>query len=390
VMRDITDRQKAEDAQRLAAVGQLASGVAHEFNNLLTGMIWRAELAAQDRTVEQYEKLTELVTHAGLRGSDICRNLMAFARPNEPKRQALTVDTAIEASLAVATHQIENTGIVVARDYATAGRCVDADPRQLEQVILNLVINACQAMPEGGRLTIATKYAANGPGGGEVIVAITDTGIGIRPEHMNRIFDPFFTTKAPVGDGRFLGTGLGLSVSAGIVRAHGGTIRASSEIGAGSIFEVVLPAAEEPESPPTDRGQGGDVTSRSGERRRTARVLVADDREELAALIEAYLVCDGHEVVCVHSTPDAVSALGTDRFDLVITDLLMPGGGGREVLSVVRTLPEPPQVLVITGLLEEEVEAEVVAMGAAGCLRKPFTRAGLARAVDALLADDAI
>ncbi len=386
VIRDITDRQKAEVAERLAAIGQLAGGVAHEFNNLLAATMLQAEIAAQARTVGQYQRLTDLVSRLGLRGSEITRRLTAYARPAEPQRQILRIETAIDASLAVAAHQIENAGVCVTRRYETAGRCVHADPTQMEEVILNLVINACHAMPSGGRLTVETRHVEDA-GGGRIVITVSDTGVGIRPEHHERIFDPFFTTKGPLGESNPPGTGLGLSVSMGIINAHGGTIEVSSEMGTGTAFTIVLPACCEPTQPPApDLQRKPEPTMRPARERRPSRLLVAEDVEELAHLIRAVLQAEGREVVCVHDTQSALAELANHAFTLVITDLLMPGGGGREVMATVRALPHPPQVLVITGLVEEEVEAEAMAMGAAAFLRKPFSCLELLQAVEGLLA----
>jgi len=385
VIRDITDRQKAEAAERLAAVGQLAGGVAHEFNNLLGATMLQAEIAAQTRSLEQYQRLTSLVARFGLRGSEICRRLTAYASPREPRHREIAVESAIDASLAVAAHHIENAGVTVTRRYDTAGHHVYADSTQIEEVILNLIINACHAMPSGGSLTIETGYI-DGGGGGKIVTAVSDTGTGIRPEHRDRIFDPFFTTKGLPGESDPPGTGLGLSVSMGIVSAHGGTIDSSSEIGAGTTFRIVLPECDEHTAPmPPDDAERSEPIPPPARGCRRARLLVAEDVEELAHLIAAVVETEGREIVCVHDTQSALAALSADDFDLVITDLLMPGGGGRELLATVRTLPDPPKVLVVTGMVEEEVEAETMALGAAAFLRKPFTCPELLQAVEGLL-----
>ena len=385
VMRDITDRRKAEDAQRFAALGQLAAGVAHEFNNLLASLMLQAELTSADPTAERRDELVRTALAVATRGGDASRNLTIFARPELARREPLHVEAVIDAGLALTAHQIENAEVVVTRDYGTNGQRVYAHAGRLEQVFINLFVNACHAMPEGGKLTIATRHVPQAGGAGEVVVTVTDTGTGIKREHLPRIFEPFFTTKGRLGDSDIPGCGLGLSVSRGIVKAHGGEITARSEVGAGTTLELVLPAHVAADAAPTPDEPGEAVPSAraAGD---TARILVAEDAEGLSSLIEGLLTADGHEVKCVYTAQEAIRALRANRYDLVITDLVMPGGGGREVLASARSGEQPPPVLVITGLMEAQVEEEALAMGAGGVLHKPFAGPDLTRAVGNLLA----
>ena len=236
---DITDERRAQDAQRLAAMGQLATGVAHEFNNLLASMMMRAELAQRRRTQEEYERLVELVLRATTRGSEVCGSLAAFARPREPKRETIDIAEPLRAALAVTETEMRRTGIDLQETFMADGHRVHADAGQMEQVFLNLLINARHAMPTGGTLAITTEYD---PLGDQVVATIADTGEGIPPEHLPRVFEPFFTTKGRLGDSSIPGTGLGLSVSHGIITAHGGTIEMSSHVGEGTTVQVCLPA----------------------------------------------------------------------------------------------------------------------------------------------------
>jgi len=240
-VRDITERRKAEEAQRLAVVGQLAAGVAHEFNNLLSGMRGWAEMALESERPEHARKLAETALQTSLRGAEVCRNLLRFARPAEPKRSSILIEAPIEAALAVALQELERGQIEVTRQYRTEGIPVHADPAQLEQVFLNLLLNACHAMPEGGRLVIETAHIPHQGGPGEIVARVSDTGTGIRPEDLPRIFEPFFTTK---GDGK--GTGLGLATVQSIAERAGGTVSVWSEVGRGSRFTLTFPLAETP------------------------------------------------------------------------------------------------------------------------------------------------
>jgi PAS domain S-box-containing protein len=379
---DVTDRRRAEDAERLAAVGQLSAGVAHEFNNLLAVMLLQAELAGETRDVEQYETLVAVVMEAAEQGSGICRDMSLFARPGAPSRYPVQIEEVIDSALNLAGRQVENSGVVVTRDHQAAGRRVYGDPKQLGQVFLNLIINACHAMPRGGDLSVSTRYVQTGSGSGNVVIQISDTGTGITPEHLRRIFEPFFTTKGRLGDSDTPGTGLGLSVSHGIVTAHGGMIEVRSEVGVGTTFEVALPVYEEDAAElASPECAGAPPQSRCC----SVQVLVVEDVGVMASLIQTVLTASGHEATCVSDTRAAIASLTACRFDLVVTDLLMPGGGGQEVLTFASTLDDPVPVLVVTGVVGEQMEREAMAMGAAGYVRKPFTRAELIGAVEKIL-----
>jgi PAS domain S-box-containing protein len=383
VCRDITDRKRAEEAQRLATVGQLAAGVAHEFNNLLAAVLLEAEVAKDDDTVEEYHRLVELVLRTARHGRDICRSLSTFAHPGRPEPQPLRIESVIDEALSVAARTIGNAGIVVHRDYHPAGQGVEGDPGQLGQVFLNLIVNACHAMPRGGTLTVATQHHHGTSRTGHVVVKVSDTGVGIRPEHMNRIFEPFFTTSARPAATGSLRTGLGLSVSLGIVRAHGGTITASSKLGEGTTFEVVLPERDGTVAPPASPPEE-DSAPVATETQRALNILVADDHPDLGSFIQAVLQVEGHTVTAARTTDDALAAMREERFDLVVTDLLMPGGGGRAVLAYAASQERPPRIVVMTGLVDEPLEREMTAAGAAAVLRKPFTRAEITRLVHEL------
>ncbi len=384
VLTDLTNLRHAEDAQRLAVVGGLAAGVAHEFNNLLAGMMLQAEMAALSQTSREYEKLADLVLRATRRGADVCRNLTTFARPREPVREAISIEAAVEAALGVVTRQLENAGVAVVRSEQTAGRRIAADQGQLEQVFVNLFINACHAMPAGGTLTVTTRHESASEGLGEIIATVADTGTGIRPGDLPRIFDPFFTTKGRLGESDVPGTGLGVSVTHGIVRAHGATIDVASIVNEGTTVELRF-TVHEPLGP-APAASDSHATAPPPLATPPLRILVAEDEEDIALLVAESLSQAGHTVVSVGNGLDAVAALREDRFDLVITDLLMPGGGGRQVLAATSSLPTPPPVIVITGRIEPHVEGELAEMGARAYLRKPFSFPDVLRAIADVIA----
>jgi len=384
-IQDMTDVKRAEDSQRLAAIGQLAAGVAHEFNNLLAGMMMRAERAGSLSTLEEYERLADLVLRSSSRGADICRNLTAFARPRAPARTPGHIEDPIEAALAVAARHIEVSEVLIRRSYATEGRRINADAGQLEQVFLNLIINACHAMPSGGRLTVSTRVETD-EAGAAIVAAVADTGVGITSDNLPRVFEPFFTTKGLLGQDDTPGTGLGLSVSHGIVAAHGGTLTVASQLGVGTTFELRLAAHDRQADPEVAQPTPAVAPLDETPSHRGPVVLWADDEPDLREVLAQALEEHGLRVVSAADATQACAQLSARGFDLVIADLLMPGGGGRAVLAAAREASGAPPVIVLTGRAEPHIAAELVALGATECLAKPATTADVLAAVDRIIA----
>ena len=243
---DVTGRKRAEealrkseqlraDAEKLAAVGRLAAGVAHEINNPLTGVLTFAHLLREKEDLDEQDKQDlDLIIHETTRASEIVRGLLEFARESPPVKEPLDVNEVIRRTIQLLGNRKAFQQITVDEDLKEPLPNVDGDVNQLQQVLLNLLLNACEAMSGGGALTISTLAEE-----GKVLVRVSDTGCGIKKEHLEQIFEPFFSTK-PVGKG----TGLGLSVSYGIVRQHGGTLEVDSKEGSGTTFTVVLPSEE--------------------------------------------------------------------------------------------------------------------------------------------------
>lgn len=381
----LRERVRAEEAQRLVAIGELAAGVAHEFNNILAGIRGRADLAQAMGTPEQYEKLVQTVQVATGRGAKICRNLLGFARPQDPQRTPIRIEEPVQMALAMAARELENSEIEVAQNYDTEGKWVHADTGQLEQVFLNLAINACHAMRQGGRLAIDASYVPEANGPGEVVVTVSDTGIGIRPGDLPRIFDPFFSTKRPGSGDQVGGTGLGLSVSQGIVNAHGGSLTVRSEVGVGTTFELRLAAHDEPIEEERHPRRVADSGPAEGAGR---RVLLVEDEEAIRETIGEALKWKGYDVVMAGTASEAAGALGSTSFDVVVSDMLLPGGGGREVLRTTRELPDPPPVVLITGMSEEGLANELLKLGADACLQKPFGMFDFLQTLRTLLQDE--
>lgn len=374
IARDVTELRQAQESQRLAAIGQLAAGVAHDFNNLLAAMSIAGELAESGGRTSDYHGLCETVRLATLRGADLCRNLMAYARPSEPCREGAYLEEIADGALRLAGLQLEANGIAVALDYAPLPLAMLVDSGQLEQVLLNLIINACHAMPGGGQLTVTTRYETGGRPWARL--SITDTGTGIPHANLARVFEPFFTTKGPLGQSETPGTGLGLSVSRSIVAAHGGTLEVRSELGRGSTFTISLPSEPAPAGairmPRAPLASGAPTSAITGK-----TILVVDDEESIRTGLSRLLGGVGAHVVLAASTGEGVSAIEGTRLDLILTDLMMPGGGAHALLAAARGLREAPPVVVITGRIEPSVAEELLAAGARACLTKPFRRGEL-------------
>lgn len=363
----------------MAAVGRIAAGVAHEFNNILAAVVGRAELAQSSQTIEAYEKLAQTAIQAGLRGAEICRGLMQFARPSEPKRQPVAVEDPIEAALAMAESELRRANVTVRRSYRSENMRVFGDPRQLQQVFLNLILNACDAMaPNGGVLSIETSYVP-AKTGEQLVVRVSDTGSGIAPEHLPLIFEPFFTTKTAEQSSNQLAAGLGLAVSRSIVLAHAGTIEVESSPGHGTTFTVRLPVAQEQHEEHAQAAQ--DASRPRPPLAGCKRLLLVEDDPAVGDVIRDVLAAEGLEVMLVRSTEEALAKLEDEKFDLVVADLVMAGGGARSILKRLPHLPWRPAVVAITGLSDAAIETEMLRLGASACLRKPFTATDLLSAV---------
>ena len=382
VIRDISNRQELEEAQRLAALGQLAAGVAHEFNNILAAMFGWAELARNgEDDGETQGRLIETVLMGAGRGADICKKLIKYARPVEPQRSPLPIEEPIRAALAIAERELEKAEISVLCQFDTGSKCVLGDSGQLQQVFLNLIINARHAMPRGGELTLTAHCVPGADGREDIVVSVSDTGTGISAADLPRIFEPFFTTKT-LERSEFSGSGLGLSVSQSIVKAHGGTIFAASREGHGTTFCLRFAAHDPTTELPAQEASAPEPVAHCTTGR---RLLIAEDEKQILEVLRLALTRQGHEVHTAPSTEAALSALQDDQYDLVITDLLMPGGGGNLLLQQSRQLHNPPPILLITGMIEDARLEQMMKQGVKACLRKPFSLSELMQTVDDLL-----
>ncbi|MFP5238922.1 MAG: HDOD domain-containing protein [Acidobacteriota bacterium] len=373
-MQDLNE--KLLKTQRLAAVGQLAAGAAHEINNPLAIISARAQLMAMRATDEATKKgLRQMVDQID-RISAILGSLMDFARPASPHMEAMSPREVMDRVLGLTEGGLASQGVTIRRDYKPGVPDIKADPRQMEQVLLNLVLNAQHAMEgsgdgagegaaSGGTLTASISYSAASDA---VTFSIADTGIGIPPENRDKIFDPFFTTK---GEGK--GTGLGLSTAYGIVQAHKGRIELESAPGHGSVFRVAVPRDFVAQAPLQDIPAEG----------RTPRqaVLVVDDERHIRDILREALESKGYAVEAAEDGEKALQLLRANRYRLMILDIRMPSRDGLSLMREAGSFADSGMpVLVLTGLASEEEILEARTLGVVACLRKPFQ-------VDALLAE---
>jgi PAS domain S-box-containing protein len=395
VTRDIAERKTAEkqnalleqqlrQAQKMEAVGTLAGGIAHDFNNILFAVIGYAELCLQDTTNDESRWNLSQILSACSRAKTLVSQILAFSRQVEQERKPLDVVPLAKEAVKFLRSSLPVT-IDLHLDIAAANSVVLADATEIHQVLMNLCTNAAHAMrASGGRLAIRIDNAPPPPGlvpkgqgprpAGFLRLSVSDTGHGIEPDRISRIFDPFFTTKAP-GEG----TGLGLSVVYGIVKALGGTIRVDSTPHRGSAFEIYLPSAAdrglEPEKPaePIPRG--------------SERVLFVDDEGHLVEVMGQVLSALGYRVTTVRESRNALRLFreNPESFDLVITDMTMPDMTGAELArEILRFRPQMP-IILCTGYSELISEEEALRMGIRRFLMKPLFMGDVAREIRAVL-----
>ena len=368
--------------QRLESLGLLAGGMAHDFNNLL--LVIRASLGfiGEGPLTDAQRQDLAAAMEAERSASLLIKKLLMLGRHDTPSFEQADINQVLSDFLRLLERVIPAS--IQADFLAGAGLPrLRIDPRQVEQVLMNLALNARDAMPNGGRLTLETQQVVvNGDyrrahpwatAGRYVLLTVADTGCGMPPEVVERIFEPFFTTK-PMGEG----TGLGLAVSWGIVHRHGGLIHCYSEVGVGTSFKIYLPAGEQAA---TDVGTmiAGPVP------RGTERILVADDQENVLAVVVRVLANAGYRVTRVSNGAEAVAAAEKAAFDLYILDSVMPVMSGREACERIRMARPDARFLFTSGYGGDALDPSFLEASGYEMISKPFDPDGLLRAVRATL-----
>ena len=362
--------------ERLAAVGQLAAGAAHEINNPLAIISARTQLLEHRETDEKKRRDLHQISEQIERISSILLSLMGFARPNAPQVTKVDVNVLLQKIIGLVESIFKTHRIPIVQNLSTDMPVILADANQLEQVFLNLVINGQHAMEaEGGVLTITSSFL---PDGKRISVSIRDTGCGIAPENLSRIFDPFFSTKS---EGK--GTGLGLSTAYGIVANHYGEIKVVSEPGRGTEMIVVLPVSTPVTMPdkPAVKAEAVCVPSSTNE----GRILVVDDEQHIRDILAETLREAGYTVETAANGEEAVRKLRVGAFNLILLDIRMPVHTGLDVLKLLKRKGGFPPVMVITGLASSEEMDDALKLGAAKCIRKPFHLKNLLADISCLL-----
>lgn len=372
IVRDATEQIKQERqlrrAERLAGVGTLVAGVAHELNNPLQAILGFTELLILDARIPEHREDLEIIAREAGRMARIVSDLRQVARSTQDEgatKLPIDLNDAVRHVLQVQDYRLRTQNIEVEADLGTNLPEVLADRPQIEQVVLNLVVNAMQAMTahaERGRLTLRTRPSARG-----VALYVSDDGPGIPLPHLEQIFDPFFTTKAP-GEG----TGLGLSLVHSIITEHGGEIRVDSGLGEGTTFRVDLPRTLEPAGPP-NAGEAEPVPQPS------LRVLVVDDEAAIRRLLVRFLERGGHSVDEADEGGAALALIERGEYDLILSDLRMPGVGGEALLERLRERGLSDRVVFLTGDQSDAVARLQVA--GVPVLHKPIQLHEVARAV---------
>jgi PAS domain S-box-containing protein len=350
--RDTTELKRTQQqllqAEKLSTIGQVISGVAHELNNPLSVVVGFSQLLMAKHGSGPHARDLERISDAALRSQKVVSNLLSFARATAPERRLLGVNGILEKTLDLRKYQLRAHGIEVVTEFDPLLPMTLLDFHQMQQVFLNLINNAEHAMTESGRKGLLRVRTCRSEGW--VQVEIEDNGSGMTPEVMERIFDPFFTTK-PQG----VGTGLGLSVSYGIIKEHGGSISARSQKGVGTTFVIEIPVVTA-ESPAGDLPErpGGSVLTPS----RTGTILVVDDEPMILDLLVEVLGKAGHRVDTAADGVEALRKLGKRPFDVVVTDVRMPGKNGMDLYrEAVTARPDiDGRFVFVTGdLIDREV-----------------------------------
>jgi signal transduction histidine kinase/CheY-like chemotaxis protein len=373
-------------SQKMEAVGQLAGGIAHDFNNLLGVITGYADLLVREmepggrrlRRVEQIQK-------AASRAAELTRQLLAFGRKQVLQPRIVDLNTVVEDVEKMLRRLIGEDIQVITIFHAGLGRA-KVDPAQIEQVIINLAVNARDAMPRGGKLIIETsnveldenyvRSRADVRPGPQVMLAVSDTGQGMDAETASHIFEPFFTTKE-----KGKGTGLGLAMAYGVVRQSGGHITVYSEVGHGTTFKIYLPRTDEPEI------EAAAAAPRAPLRRGSETVLLAEDEKELRAVIREILDEAGYAVIESTSVEAAISIADSHAgpIHLLVTDVVMPRMSGRELALRLEALRPEMKTLYVSGYTNEAIGHHGVLASGEQFLQKPFTRDSLLRKVREVL-----
>lgn len=390
IIDDITDKKKLEEqllhSTRMSAVGQLAAGIAHEFNNVLSGIIGYTSLALTRDDINKIKNDLKVVDKASQRAIDVIKQLLTFSKQKEEKYTLSNIDEIIEDAISLVHNSLNKESIKIAKHYSKVP-AVRINKGEIQQVIINLIINAQHAIVQNESLqndrVIGIKTEVKGA---DIKIEVSDTGTGIPKEVIPKIFDPFFTTKNKNEEQS--GTGLGLSVSYAIVERHRGSIEVSSVKDEGTTFTIYLPYNQ----PLSDSGSievnSGNTDANalhSSESERKLNILVVDDEDFIRNLIDQSLADDGHNIVLVKNGAEAEKEIKNSSFDLIFLDIMLPDTNGLKLLGDVKVYDPSAMVVIITGSESKNLADNAISEGATAFLHKPFTVGQIKEAVSEAL-----
>jgi len=368
-------REQFSQIEKLSALGELASGVAHDFNNTLAGILGRAQLILRTNDPEKISRGLKIIIKTAEDGAKTVKRIQDFARQRRDYDfEPVCIDQILldvsEITKPRWKDRAEASNVHIGLDLQIRSKAkVMGDESELREVLVNMVLNAVDAMPEGGQLTLAAEDVEDA-----VVISVGDTGTGMAPEVKSRIFDPFFTTKGKAG------MGLGLAVSFGIIRRHEGSVEIESEVGAGTKFKISLPKAQvsvdsilpEPERPKLLHEKLNTIASRTFDHNQP-KILVVDDEESIRELLRDVLESEGCRVYLAPGGREALGLFEAHQFDAIFTDVGMPGMSGWELAHAIRKHSETIPIAVITGWGEAVGSNEQKEARVDWVIAKPFT-----------------
>jgi len=389
VNRDITERKRNQakllEAQKMDSIGNLAAGIAHDFNNVLGGVLGYADMISEETGEEKTRDRATKIVASSQRASDLVGKILAFGRGGKNIIKPVDLNSTVKEVYSLLKRSVEKT-IVLEQTLQDGLYTIDGDPTQMQQILLNLCINASHAMPNGGTLSVTTeniimrkKSCAEHPGltpGNYVKLTVKDTGYGMTPEIQQRIFEPYFTTKK---DSNLPGTGLGLAMVQGIVKNHNGHIDVWSEPSKGAVFTIFLPAGTDAHK--ESRSQKTKIRKREG------TILLVDDEEIIRDMCSSMLELIGYTPVIAKDGYEAVEAYKkiAKEAKAVILDISMPIMDGKDAYGLIKASNPDVKVLITSGHASEGKAQQILDMGANGFLQKPFTKEQLFVALENIL-----
>jgi PAS domain S-box-containing protein len=383
ISRDISERrqlrQRLIQSEKLAAVGTLAYGIAHEFNNILAGIMVNAEFATSSSDEQEIRECFKSILENTQRGSSITNSLLAVAGERKGKREVADISQTLDNVLSFSRRELEKVNVTLVTDLEPVPE-IFCDPGDFSEIFLNIINNARDAMqPEGGTLTVKI-----GPHNDNIRIVFKDTGCGIPDEVKGRIFDPFVTTKGALGKSEAPGTGLGLYLAYSIVDSYGGRIEVQSEKGKGTTFDILIPVSRNlpAEAPPHKKEEP------VKEIEKKLNILLIDDEKTICSILKRFLESKGHRVTASLKAEEGLEHFEKDKFDLVLSDITMPGMDGIELIKEIKKKGTDSKIIAITGHVRQQKLDQARDAGAEEVLIKPFRNAELYETIARLLSDE--